>query len=337
MLETQPKIGVIGGGSWATALLKILSDARAKHSSGVINWWLRKQSYIDYLQKHGFNPNYLRQVNFDLDVIKPNNCLEDVIEQSDLLILALPGAFLHGPLRTLAQFSRSSKTIIISIKGMLYDQDVLISDCLYELGFDERQVAVVSGPCHAEEVAIEKFAYLTVATLSENLSAELSKSFETDYIKTIRSDDIMGIQYVGILKNIIALACGIAHGLGYGDNFLSVLVSNAYEEIGRFLSVIAPRARTLSQSVYLGDLLVTCYSQFSRNRIFGNMLGRGYSLESAQLEMRMVAEGYYATKSIYHLAAKNKVAMPIVNTIYEVLYESADSIKKFKKLKKSFV
>ena len=337
MLESEFKIGVIGGGSWATALVKILSDAQKQTVARPINWWLRNQTYIDYLQEHGFNPNYLRQINFDLDIVKPSSSLRTVIERSGILILALPGAFLTEPLRVLADFATSDKLIIISIKGMLYDHDELISTHLYKLGFERERVAVVSGPCHAEEVAIEKFAYLTVATPSEILAQHLSKLFQADYIKTIISGDLAGIQYVSILKNIIALACGIAHGLGYGDNFLSVLVSNAYEEVGRFLAVVAPRSRTLSRSVYLGDLLVTCYSQFSRNRILGNMLGRGYSLESAQLEMRMIAEGYYATKSIHHLATTNKVEMPIVNSIYKVLYGGAQAAKIFEKLKESLV
>ena len=220
---------------------------------------------------------------------------------------------------------------------MIYKKNTLITDYLLNQKIPKNQIAVISGPCHAEEVALEKYSYLTVAASELSFANYLSGFINTAYIKPIISNDVSGIQYAGILKNIIALACGMAHGLGYGDNFLSVLVSNAQIEIAQFLKSVCPQERNLSQSVYFGDLLVTCYSQFSRNRVFGNMLGRGYSLESTLLQMKMVSEGYYATKCIFILSNKIKVEMPIVETIYQILYGREEITKGFKKLKKTFV
>ncbi len=332
------RIGIIGGGSWGTALLKIISDSQKADSGNLeVYWWLRKEEYVKEVYRHGYNPNYLRGVKINLDMVKPMSDLEKVVENSDLLVLALPGAFIFEVLEKIKTLSITSKKIIVSIKGMLYKSNTLITDYLLDQKVSKNQIAVISGPCHAEEVALEKYSYLTVAAFQISFANYLSDFINTAYIKPIISDDVSGIQYSGILKNIIAVACGMAHGLGYGDNFLSVLVSNAQIEIIRFLESICPQERNLSQSVYFGDLLVTCYSQFSRNRVFGNMLGRGYSIESTLIQMKMVSEGYYATKCIFILSKKAKVKMPIVETIYRILYGCEEITKGFKKMKKIFV
>lgn len=308
---------MIGGGSWATALTKILSENGAR-----VHWWLRAKDDVQHLLRTRHNPRYLSSVQFDLDRVRPTNDLKEAVKAADWLVLAVPAAFVQPVLDGLDRDALRGKRIISAIKGMIPGRNVLVTDYVAErFRLPHAQVGVVAGPCHAEEVALEKQSYLTIGSPDAALAEDFSALLRNRYVKAQPAEDLDGIEYCAVMKNIIALTGGIAHGLGYGDNFLAVLVSNAVQEMRRFVQAVNPQPRDLSGSAYLGDLLVTAYSPLSRNRTFGGMVGRGYSVKSAQLEMNMIAEGYYAVKSIHELNKKLKVNMPITAAAYNILYE----------------
>ena len=312
------KIALIGGGSWATALTKILSE-----NGNRVDWWLRSKDDVQHLLRTGHNPRYLSSVLFDRQLVFPTTDLTEAVAEADWLVLAVPAAFVQPVLDKLGRDALRHKLGVVSaIKGMIPTRNVLVTDYVQErFRLPPSKVGVIAGPCHAEEVALEKQSYLTIGSPDAGLARSFCDLLRCRYVQAHPATDLDGIEYCAVMKNIIALTGGIAHGLGYGDNFLAVLVSNAVQEIRRFLQAISPQPRDLSASAYLGDLLVTAYSQFSRNRTFGNMVGRGYSVKSAQLEMNMVAEGYYAVKSIHELNRQLKVSMPITTAAYNILYE----------------
>ncbi len=320
---------MLGGGSWATALTKILSENGAR-----VDWWLRSKDDVQHLLRTRHNPRYLSAVQFDLHRVFPSTDLEDAVEEADWLVLAVPAAFVQPVLDKLDRDALKHKRVISAIKGMIPGKNQLVTDYVadrFKLG--RHQLGVIAGPCHAEEVALEKQSYLTIGSPDAELALEFCGLLRNRYVRAHPAADLDGIEYCAVMKNIIALTGGVAHGVGYGDNFLAVLVSNAVQEIRRFLQAINPQPRDLSASAYLGDLLVTAYSQFSRNRTFGSMVGRGYSVKSAQLEMNMVAEGYYAVKSIFELNKKLKVHMPITTAAYRVLYEKVSPVVEMELLK----
>lgn len=310
---------MIGGGSWATAIVKMLSDNETPKE---IYWWMRNEEAISHLKKYKHNPNYLSSVEIRLPDTHISNDIVRIIQQSDYIILNVPAAFLKETLKEVTPELLKGKKIISAIKGIVPDENQIIGEFLqqkYQVPL--KDIVVISGPCHAEEVALEKLSYLTIASLDEDFSAVFAGLLRNRYIKTNVSDDIFGTEYAAVLKNIYAVASGICHGVGYGDNFQAVLISNAIREIKRFVDAVHPIDRDIKESAYLGDLLVTAYSQFSRNRTFGNMIGKGYTVKSAQLEMNMVAEGYYAVKCMHHINLKYKVDMPISRAVYAILYE----------------
>ncbi|WP_221390531.1 NAD(P)H-dependent glycerol-3-phosphate dehydrogenase [Dyadobacter sp. NIV53] len=312
------KIAVIGGGSWATALIKILCE----QSNVQIRWWLRNQDDINHIRKFHHNPSYLSDVNLSPKKIKVFEKTIDALKGADYVILAVPAAFVQESLRDLSEKHFKGKRVVSAIKGMIPNENMLITDWIaQEFKIDLHDTCVIAGPCHAEEVALEKQSYLTIASTECPTAEDFAKLMTCRYVTANALDDLYGVEYAAVMKNIVALACGITHGLGYGDNFQAVLVSNAMQEIGRFVSALDSRERELSSSAYLGDLLVTSYSQFSRNRLFGNMIGRGYSVKAAQLEMKMIAEGYYAAKSIMEINKTYHVDIPITNAVYQILYE----------------
>lgn len=316
-MATHAKIGILGGGSWATALVKILLGNGNK-----INWYMRDEENVKYILTYHRNKNFLSDVKIDTNNVNFYHSTNEIVKDSDVLIFAIPAAFLKKALKDLKE-PLHNKIIVSAIKGIIPDENLIIAD-FFEKHFDvpTNSFVVISGPCHAEEVALERLSYLTVSSQNEenrNLIAEL---FKIHYMKTNVSDDIYGTEYAAVLKNIFAIAAGICHGLGYGDNFQAVLIANGMQEIQRFVDTVHPISRDLNHSVYLGDLLVTAYSQFSRNRTFGNMVGKGYSVKSAQLEMNMIAEGYYATKSIYDINKSYNASIPITNAVYNILYEN---------------
>ncbi len=313
------RITMVGGGSWATALIKILSEGTVS-----IKWWMRSEADATYIRQVGHNRSYLRDVPINLRKVRITLKIREAFRDTDVVILAVPAAFVTEVLAGLAPRQFVGKQVVSAIKGMIPGQNILVTDWIeqtYQVPPD--QIAVIAGPCHAEEVALEKQSYLTIASPGPNTAQSVASLLACDYIRTAPSNDLYGVEYCAVMKNIIALGCGIAHGLGYGDNFQAVLVANAMQEIRRFVETIHPQPRDLLASAYLGDLLVTAYSPFSRNRTFGNLIGRGYTVQSAQAEMKMVAEGYYALKSIHVLNQTLGVAMPITESAFRIVYEGA--------------
>ncbi|MCX2479015.1 NAD(P)H-dependent glycerol-3-phosphate dehydrogenase [Pedobacter sp. MC2016-15] len=314
-----PKVAMIGGGSWATAVIKMLSDNLTEKE---IYWWLRDTASITYLKKYKHNPKYLSAVQLDIPADHISGDITEVIRPADYIVLNVPAAFLKETLKDVNPEMLRGKKIVSAIKGVVPDENQIIGEFMHEhFGVPLEDILVISGPCHAEEVALEKLSYLTIASINVDAAAHFSELLNTRYLKTVTSDDIFGTEYGAVLKNIYAVASGICHGLGYGDNFQAVLISNAVREMERFVDAVHPISRDIKESAYLGDLLVTAYSQFSRNRTFGNMVGKGYTVKSAQLEMNMVAEGYYAAKCMHIVNEKYGVEMPICLAVYNILYE----------------
>lgn len=327
-LSECTRIAVIGGGSWATAIVKMLCDA--KHE---VRWWMRDERAIENIVKYGHNLNYLRSAEVNLKPENISSNLTDIIDNAECLIFAVPAAFLHTTLQSIDPSVFKNKYIVSAIKGIVPEYNYIIGDYFREVyQVPIEQILVISGPCHAEEVALEKLSYLTIACENQENAQSFANFLSTRYIKTTTSDDIYGTEYAAVLKNIYAIASGICHGLNYGDNFQSVLISNAIREMETFLAAVHPINRDIKESAYLGDLLVTAYSQFSRNRTFGNMIGKGYSVKSAQFEMGMVAEGYYAVKCIHEINRSHKVNIPICRAVYGILYENISPLIEIKLL-----
>jgi len=318
-MSNKSNIGIIGGGSWATAIAKMLTE-----NNDSINWYIRTSKTIQYIKEHHHNKNYLSSVKFDIDKLNLDDNINNVVKTSDILIIAIPSAFLK---ETLDQVSVSFKDKIIfnAVKGIIPENKKLVGEYFHDvIGLDLKQIGVITGPCHAEEVALERLSYLTIACSDVHNAKYMANQLRCDYIKCSISEDIIGTEYASVLKNIYAIAAGIAHGLGYGDNFQSVLMSNAIREMKRFIKDRYKMKRNINDSAYLGDLLVTGYSNFSRNRYFGNMIGKGYTIKSAMMEMNMIAEGYYATESAYYLSksSKKKNRTPIIEAMYKILYKN---------------
>lgn len=319
MYSNLKRIAVVGGGSWATALIKMLIDNTSEKE---IFWWMRCEDSIEHVKKYHHNPNYLSSVEIQLPSNHISNNLNEIIEQADYIILNVPAAFLKDALKSVTPDLLKGKKMVSAIKGIVPDENLIIAEFMHQhYQIPLTDMVVISGPCHAEEVGLEKLSYLTIASLDAELAKSFAKNINTRYIRTILSDDIYGTEYAAVLKNIYAIASGICHGVGFGDNFQAVLISNAIRETERFLHAIHAIDRDIKETVYLGDLLVTAYSQFSRNRTFGNMIGKGYTVTSAQLEMNMVAEGYYAVNSIHQINRKHQVHLPIAEAVYHILYE----------------
>ena len=314
-----PKIAMIGGGSWATAIIKMLSDNITEKE---IYWWLRNEESIAHIKAFKHNPNYLSSVEIKVPQDHISSNIKQIFKAADYIVLNVPAAFLKETLAEISEEDFKGKKIVSAIKGIVPDENQIIGEFIHQTyNVPLNDILVISGPCHAEEVALEKLSYLTIASTDVDLAAQFSALLQTRYIKTNVSDDIFGTEYAAVLKNIYAVASGICHGLGYGDNFQAVLISNAIREIKAFVDAVHPIERDIMESAYLGDLLVTAYSQFSRNRTFGNMVGKGYTVKSAQLEMNMIAEGYYAVSCMHHINKKYKVEMPISRAVYAILYE----------------
>ncbi|GAA3759776.1 NAD(P)H-dependent glycerol-3-phosphate dehydrogenase [Flavobacterium ginsengiterrae] len=329
-MSEKLKFAVIGGGSWATAIAKMLCVNLSE-----IAWYMRNESAIEHLQKYKHNPNYLSSVEFDTSKLKLTSNINEAIEYADYIIFAIPSAFLDSELKNMT-VSLSDKIIFSAIKGIVPETSLIVGEHFHiQYDIPYYNIGVITGPCHAEEVALERLSYLTIACGDPEKACIVAKSLSGNYIKAKISDDIIGTEYAAMLKNIYSIAAGIAHGLGYGDNFQSVLMSNAIREMKKFIRKVHKMKRNINDSAYLGDLLVTGYSVFSRNRMFGNMIGKGYTVKSAMMEMSMVAEGYYATKSAYKLNQGYGAKTPIIDAVYAVLYEGKDAKSVFRKLTES--
>jgi glycerol-3-phosphate dehydrogenase (NAD(P)+) len=326
-MESNKKFAVIGGGSWATALAKMLCENQEK-----IAWYMRSTYALEHLKLQKHNPNYLSSVAFDTNKLQLTNDINEAIQFADVIIFAIPSAFLSGELEKMT-VSLEGKIIFSAIKGIVPETSLIVGEHFHEIfNIPYDNIGVITGPCHAEEVALERLSYLTIACSDKTKAKYVAKNLSSYYIKTKTSDDIVGTEYAAVLKNIYSIAAGIAHGLGYGDNFQAVLISNAIREMKKFIRKVHKMKRNINDSAYLGDLLVTGYSVFSRNRMFGNMIGKGYTVKSAQMEMSMVAEGYYACKSAYNLNLEYKAKTPIIDAVYQILYEGKNAKAVFSKL-----
>lgn len=344
------RFGIIGSGSWATALAKILTDK--KHS---INRWIRNTDTIRHIDERGYNPRYLRNAKFDVSFLSMSADIRQVAAKSDVLVVAVPSAYAEESLEKLQREDWKGKKIISAIKGLLPEKNILLNYYLQkQFGVSLEDYFAVLGPCHAEEVAEEKLSYLTFSGTDIMTASEIASHFTNDYISTIVNHDILGVQYAAVLKNIYALGAGIAHGLNYGDNFLSVYIANAADEMAGFLKKFGVEHITVGEhegedpithrktpnyaaSVYLGDLLVTCYSLHSRNRGFGKMIGEGRSVSTIKSEMNMVAEGYNAAKCIYNINKSVDAAIPIAETVYKILWEDVKPSEGFKRIEQVLV
>jgi len=328
-MASNLKYAVFGGGSWATAIVKMLCE-----NLDEVGWYMRSETAKEHILREQHNPNYLSSVEFHTEQLKLSNDINEIADYADVLVFVIPSAFIYSELEKLT-LDITNKIVVSAVKGIMPESGLGIGEHfhdIYKIPF--KNICVIGGPCHAEEVAMERLSYLTISCADAEIAKEVASKLACDYIKTNISDDIIGIEYAAMLKNIYAIAAGIAHGLGYGDNFQSILMSNAIREMKRFTKRMHKIKRNINHSVYLGDLLVTGYSTFSRNRMFGNMIGKGYTVKSAQMEMSMVAEGYYATKSAYLLNQKSekKSRTPIIDAVYMILYQKKNPKKVFKKL-----
>lgn len=337
------KFGVIGSGSWATALTKVLTDNKVP-----VNWWMRSSANASYIRERHHNPHYLSSVNFDTSLLTISNDITEMVAATDCLVIAVPSAYVISSLEGLGPEALKNKKVVSAVKGILPEQNLLMNDYMRNrFDLDIYQYFTVMGPCHAEEVAAEKLSYLTFSGFDEEATIGIANHFNTHYLNTIVNHDVYGVQYAAVLKNIYALGAGIAHGLEYGDNFLSVFIANCADEMAGFLKKVGisnievgihdgedpishKKTANYAASVYLGDLLVTCYSLFSRNRTFGNMIGKGYSVRTAQLEMNMVAEGHNASKGIYEINKDIKADIPIAETVYRILWERMNAREGFR-------
>jgi len=325
------KIAIIGGGSWATAIAKIV----VQHTHH-IGWYMRRDDQIADFRRLGHNPGYLTSVHFDVNEIHFDSDLNRIVQLYDTLVFVVPSPYLKNHLRRL-KTRLKDKYIITAIKGIVPDENLVCSEYFHQV-FDVpyANLACLGGPSHAEEVALERLSYLTVGCEDEEKAHAFADVLSSNFIKTKTSTDVLGIEYSSVLKNVYAIAAGICSGLKFGDNFQAVLMANAVQEIGRFLQTISPIERNLYDSVYLGDLLVTGYSNFSRNRVFGTMIGKGYSVKSAQIEMEMIAEGYFGTKCMKEINRHQHVNMPILDAVYNILYERISPQIEIKLLTDSF-
>ena len=329
IISPKATIGVLGSGSWATALVKILTDSKLH-----VNWYVRDQEQAKKTKSSSRNPNYLSEVKFRPRRITVSNDINEVVSKSEWLVIAIPSVYLESELKKINQ-PLKDKIIVSGVKGFIPETQLIVGEHLhqhYELPWE--QFVVIGGPSHAEEIALERLSYLTLASKDKVKATQLHQLLGTSYLQMKISNDVVGIEYAATLKNVYALASGIAHGLGYGDNFQSVLISNSTREMNRFIKKISKNKRNINHSAYLGDLLVTAYSLFSRNRRFGNMIGRGYTVKGTQIEMSMIAEGYYASESAFKVSKKIESNTPIIDAVYQILYLKKSPKKTFKKLSK---
>lgn len=324
----SPRIGVLGSGSWATALVKIFSE-----NSNCVNWYVRSEEKANHIRAFRHNPKYLASVSIDLDKVSLYQDLLDFVRSTDILVVAIPAAFIHQTLDPISKQELENKWVISAVKGMIPEFHAIPARYFHKtLSVPYERIGLICGPCHAEEIALERLSYLTVGSENQEITSALSQAMRSHYLRVNESDDLFGAELSAILKNVYAIASGICSGLGYGDNFQAILVSNAIQEISRFLDAVHPIPRDIHSSAYLGDLMVTCYSKFSRNRTFGYMIGKGYTLKSAQLELGMVAEGYYAVASLVEINKKFQVELPILRAVYHILYDQKPATKTIESL-----
>ena len=328
-MNNQLKVAVLGGGSWATAIVKMLCE-----NIETVGWYMRSTYVAEHIKLNKHNPNYLSSAELHPNQLILSNNINKTVEDYDILVFAIPSAFLTSELGKLTT-PLTNKVVFSAIKGIVPESGLIVGEHFFKnYNIPYKNIGVITGPCHAEEVAMERLSYLTIACQDQDQAKKVGECLKSRYIRVKISDDIIGTEYAAMLKNIFSIAAGISHGLGYGDNFQSVLMSNSIREMNRFIKKVHQMKRNINNSAYLGDLLVTGYSTFSRNRMFGNMIGKGYTVKSAMLEMSMVAEGYYATKSAKKIKEENGAVTPIIDAVYSVLYKGKEAKRVFEELTK---
>ena len=328
-MNNQLKIAVLGGGSWATAIVKMLCE-----NIETVGWYMRSTYVAEHIKLNKHNPNYLSSAELHPNQLILSNNINKTVEDYDILVFAIPSAFLTSELGKLTT-PLTNKVVFSAIKGIVPESGLIVGEHFFKnYNIPYKSIGVITGPCHAEEVAMERLSYLTIACQDQDQAKKVGECLKSRYLRVKISDDIIGTEYAAMLKNIFSIAAGISHGLGYGDNFQSVLMSNSIREMNRFIKKVHQMKRNINNSAYLGDLLVTGYSTFSRNRMFGNMIGKGYTVKSAMLEMSMVAEGYYATKSAKKIKEENGAVTPIIDAVYSVLYKGKEAKRVFEELTK---
>lgn len=321
-MAKQPSIGLLGSGSWATAIAKMLLN-----NVDTLHWWVRREETAEYLTMYGRNPHYIQSIAFNLVQLDVSTDMQTIVDKSDILIFAIPSIHLHNTMEKFRPTGLENKMLFSAIKGMVVEYDSIPARYLHkQFGTPYDQIGLIAGPCHAEEVAREKMSYLTVACPDLGPARVLADLLENRFIRVKTSRDVFGTELAAVLKNIYAIAAGIAHGLGYGDNFLSVLISNASQEMKAFLAAVHRVDRDVKESPYLGDLLVTAYSLHSRNRTLGTMIGKGYSVKGAIMEMDMVAEGFNGSQGIHEMNKKFQVSLPIAEAVYRILHEKMSPV-----------
>jgi glycerol-3-phosphate dehydrogenase (NAD(P)+) len=326
--ETKSNITIVGSGSWATALAMLLTTNNRK-----ITWYIDRPEIFRHIRRYHNNPHYISSVFFDPALVTPSDDINMAVEASDVVLLVTPAAFLKNELNGLRPELLVSKTVCSGIKGIVPGDNTVVGEYIHNTyGIPYEQIVIITGPSHAEEVSMEKLTYLTFASPDAARAASVARLFANRWLLTSISKDIFGIEYAAVMKNIYSIGAGISHGLGYGDNFLAVLLANSAGEMRRFVEAISPDIRDITDSAYLGDLLVTGYSQFSRNRTLGFMIGKGYTVRNALLEMTMVAEGYYAASCIHEVTKKKKIDVPIAETIYRILYNESPAAREIRDL-----
>ena len=324
-------VAVLGGGSWATALAKLLLK-----NCETIHWYMRRDDRIEDFKREGHNPAYLTDVEFDVNRIYFTSDINAACSACDTIVLATPSPYFkdHADKITV---SLEDRAVVSAIKGIVPGENLLVTDYMAQhFGVKPENMLVISGPCHAEEVALDRVSYLTIGCADTDHAREFTKCIASRNTHTIISPDVEGIEYAAVLKNVYAIAAGIVHGAKRGDNFMAMLVSNSIREMELFLNAVSPRPRQICDSVYLGDLLVTAYSRFSRNHNFGSLIGRGYSVKAAKMEMEQVAEGYYGTQCIHEINKRYGVEMPILDGVHDILYRNLSPAKAFVALSRHF-
>jgi len=323
-------ITVVGSGSWATAMTMVFTS-----NGRFVTWYIDRPEIYRHMRRYGRNPWYLPTIEFDRTLINPIDNIHTATESSDVIILVTPAAYLKAALEGLADDDLAGKTVCSGIKGIIPGDNCVTGEYLIRrYNVPEENIVIITGPSHAEEVSAEKLTYLTFASLNSERAEAVASFFSNRWIRTLVSEDFIGIEYAAVMKNIYAIAAGMANGLAYGDNFIAVLLANAAGEMSRFVDAVSPFRRDITESPYLGDLLVTGYSQFSRNRNLGFMIGKGYAVKNVLLEMNQVAEGYFASSCIHEVNKKLQADIPIAETVYRVLYKNANPVQELKSLSK---
>ena len=320
------RIGLLGSGSWATALAKILCE-----NVEALNWWVRTEDTLQHIEKFGSNPKYIQSIQLPTDKLKLSSNMRDVISASDVVIIAIPSMYIDKAFDEAfgneVPVEMNNKLFFSAIKGMIPKYNSIPARYLHKrFDIPYNRIGIICGPCHAEEVARERLSYLTVACPEVDNATLFAPLLRTRYINVSTSDDVFGAELAAVLKNVYAIGAGLARGLDYGDNFISVLISNAAIEMKRFIDTAHDIDRDIKSSPYLGDLLVTAYSVNSRNRTLGMMVGQGYTVKAAVIEMKMVAEGMTGSKGIYEMNKRLNVDMPIAESVYRVLHERMSPI-----------